>query len=83
MTAAAVVLSGHKVEDLTEADRFYLTDAYKREVVSAMGTNQLIEICLINPTVTLMPSYRWEAAGWRGGEGRGRESAAPPGPSGS
>lgn len=25
-----------------------------------MSTSQLIEICLINPTVTLLPSYRWE-----------------------
>uniref|UniRef100_A0A383WIV7 Arginine deiminase n=1 Tax=Tetradesmus obliquus TaxID=3088 RepID=A0A383WIV7_TETOB len=49
---------GHKEADLTEADRHYLSDAYKREVVGAMSTSQLIEICLINPTVTLLPSYR-------------------------
>jgi hypothetical protein len=50
--------AGHKESELTEADRHYLSDAYKREVVSAMSTSQLIEICLINPTVTLLPSYR-------------------------
>jgi hypothetical protein len=50
--------TGHKEADLAEADRHYLSDAYKREVVSAMSTSQLIEICLINPTVTLLPSYR-------------------------
>lgn len=49
---------GHAASDLSEADAFYLGDAYKRQVVSAMSTSQLIEICLINPTVTLMPSYR-------------------------
>lgn len=45
---------------MSEADRFYLSDDYKAQVVSAMSTSQLIEICLINPTVTLTPSYRWE-----------------------
>jgi hypothetical protein len=55
--------AGHKESDLTEADRHYLSDAYKREVVSAMSTSQLIEICLINPTVTLLPSYRCGAGG--------------------
>lgn len=50
---------GASLSDLSEADRFYLSDEYKAEVVSAMSTSQLIEICLINPTVTLTPSYRW------------------------
>eukprot|EP00882_Tetradesmus_deserticola_P013240 GHRQ01014040.1.p1 GENE.GHRQ01014040.1~~GHRQ01014040.1.p1 ORF type:complete len:341 (+),score=165.52 GHRQ01014040.1:150-1025(+) len=49
---------GHKESELAETDRHYISDAYKREVVSAMSTRQLIEICLINPTVTLLPSYR-------------------------
>jgi hypothetical protein len=62
---ALVSAAGHKESDLTEADRHYLSDAYKREVVSAMSTSQLIEICLINPTVTLLPSYRCGAGeGW-------------------
>lgn len=43
---------------LSEAELFYLSDEYKAEVVSAMSTSQLIEICLINPTITLTPSYR-------------------------
>lgn len=59
------VPSGHKQEQLTDADRYYLTNEYKREVVSAMSTSQLIEICLINPTVTLLPSYRSvQGGGW-------------------
>eukprot|EP00879_Flechtneria_rotunda_P005256 GHRR01005541.1.p1 GENE.GHRR01005541.1~~GHRR01005541.1.p1 ORF type:complete len:392 (+),score=108.32 GHRR01005541.1:604-1779(+) len=49
---------GTKESDLAESDRYYLSNEYKRRVVSAMGTSQLIEICLINPTVTLIPSYR-------------------------
>jgi hypothetical protein len=50
--------TGHAEGELAEVDRHYLSDAYKREVVCAMSTSQLIEICLINPTVTLTPSYR-------------------------
>jgi hypothetical protein len=49
---------GASLSDLSEADRFYLSDDYKAQVVSHMSTSQLIEICLINPTVTLTPSYR-------------------------
>lgn len=52
--------TGASLSELSEADRFYLSDDYKAQVVSAMSTSQLIEICLINPTVTLTPSYRWE-----------------------
>lgn len=50
--------TGDKLSDLSDADRFYLSHEYKAQVVSAMSTSQLIEICLINPTVTLTPSYR-------------------------
>lgn len=49
---------GASLSDLSESDRYYLSDDYKAKVVSAMSTSQLIEICLINPTVTLTPSYR-------------------------
>lgn len=59
---SSLCASGHKEEDLEEADRFYLSDDYKRQVVSHMSISQLIEICLINPTVTLLPSYRCTAA---------------------
>ncbi|KAF8072641.1 CPN20 [Scenedesmus sp. PABB004] len=52
------IADGHDPADLSEGDRFYLSDDYKRSVVSAMSTSQLIEICLINPTVTLLPSFR-------------------------
>lgn len=54
----ALPQTGHSAADLADADRFYLSDAYKHQVVSAMSISQLIEICLINPTVTLLPSYR-------------------------
>jgi hypothetical protein len=46
------------LSELSDADRFYLSDEYKAQVVSHMSISQLIEICLINPTVTLTPSYR-------------------------
>jgi hypothetical protein len=49
---------GASLSDLSEADRYYLSDDYKGQVVSHMSISQLIEICLINPTVTLTPSYR-------------------------
>eukprot|EP00878_Enallax_costatus_P010464 GHUV01010925.1.p1 GENE.GHUV01010925.1~~GHUV01010925.1.p1 ORF type:complete len:467 (+),score=159.73 GHUV01010925.1:196-1596(+) len=49
---------GHQLSDLTKADQYYLSDEYKRTVLGSMSTSQLIEICLINPTVTLLPSYR-------------------------
>lgn len=43
---------------LDPADAFYLTDDYKRSVLEAMSVTQLIDIILINPTVTLTPSGR-------------------------
>lgn len=49
---------GTQQGSLTAADLHHLSDAYKAEVVSALSTSQLIEICLLNPTVTLTPSYR-------------------------
>lgn len=48
----------HKVEDLAEEDRKYVSDAYKREVVEHMSVQQLVDTILINPTVTLTPSLR-------------------------
>lgn len=50
--------AGASLSDLSDSDRYYVSDDYKAQVVSAMSTSQLIEICLINPTVTLTPSYR-------------------------
>ena len=32
---------GRKIEELAEADRKYVSDAYKREVVEAMSTSQV------------------------------------------
>ena len=39
-------------------DRYYLTDAYMREVLEHMSIAQLIDTILINPTVHIAPSYR-------------------------
>ncbi|KAG2426169.1 hypothetical protein HXX76_013150 [Chlamydomonas incerta] len=50
--------AGQDLMALAEADRHYLSDAYKREVISQMGTSQLIDTVMINPTVSLLPSYR-------------------------
>ncbi|KAI8474870.1 MAG: hypothetical protein J3K34DRAFT_517740 [Monoraphidium minutum] len=52
------VADGASVEEFAEGDRHYLSDAYKREVIEHMSVAQLIDIILINPTVTLMPSGR-------------------------
>lgn len=46
------------MQDIPEADRYYLSDEYKREVVEQMGTSQLIDTIMINPTVTLRASHR-------------------------
>lgn len=46
------------LQDIPEADRYYLSDEYKREVVEQMGTSQLIDTIMINPTVTLRASHR-------------------------
>ncbi|GAB4818895.1 hypothetical protein N2152v2_005941 [Parachlorella kessleri] len=49
---------GCKAEDLDEADRYYLSDDYKRKVLENMSIPQLIDTILTNPTVNLSPSYR-------------------------
>jgi arginine deiminase len=43
---------------LDPEDARYLSDDYKRSVLEAMSVTQLIDIILINPTVTLTPSGR-------------------------
>ncbi|GFR49721.1 hypothetical protein Agub_g11877 [Astrephomene gubernaculifera] len=53
-----VMAPGSDAMSLAESDRHYLSDAYKREVISHMSTTQLIDTVLINPTVSLQPSYR-------------------------
>lgn len=50
--------AGHKLEELEERDRYYLSDDYKRTVIEAMSTTQLIDTIMINPTVHITPSYR-------------------------
>ncbi|KAK9833540.1 hypothetical protein WJX81_003550 [Elliptochloris bilobata] len=52
------IAEGHTIDDLTEEDRYYLTDAYMREVLEHMSIAQLIDTILINPTVHIAPSYR-------------------------
>jgi arginine deiminase len=49
---------GSDIDSITETDKFYMSDTYKREVLQHMGVNQLIDTILINPTVHLKPSYR-------------------------
>ncbi|GIL80090.1 hypothetical protein Vretimale_12910 [Volvox reticuliferus] len=53
-----VMAQGHDLVSLAEEDRHYLSDVYKREVISAMSTTQLIDTVMTNPTVSLLPSYR-------------------------
>lgn len=41
-----------------EAEEFYVSDVYKRQVIEEMGTQQLVDIIFTNPTVTVSPSPR-------------------------
>ncbi|KAG1663777.1 hypothetical protein FOA52_011828 [Chlamydomonas sp. UWO 241] len=50
--------SGHKLAELAEGDRKYVSDDYKRKVVEHMSVPQLIDTIMINPTVRITPSYR-------------------------
>ncbi len=50
--------AGWKLEDLDDADRKYVSDDYKREVVEHMSVPQLIDTVMINPTVSITPSKR-------------------------
>jgi len=43
-------------DDLTPIQKYLLTDDYKRECLSTMGVNDLIDIILLGPTVRLVPS---------------------------
>ncbi|KAG2388312.1 hypothetical protein C9374_000476 [Naegleria lovaniensis] len=43
-------------EDLTQVQKYLLTDDYKRECLSTMGVKDLIDIILLGPTVRLVPS---------------------------
>lgn len=59
MTSLVYTLAeGVAIEDVDARDRHYLSDAYKREVIENMSTQQLIDTVMINPTVHLAPSYR-------------------------
>ncbi|KAL4439030.1 hypothetical protein ABPG77_006967 [Micractinium sp. CCAP 211/92] len=49
---------GYKLEEIEEKDRYYLSDEYKRTVLQNMSVPQLIDTILINPTVSVAPSYR-------------------------
>ena len=56
--AAFQMEDGHKVEELVDEDRKYVSDEYKREVVEHMSVPQLIDTIMTNPTVRITPSYR-------------------------
>ncbi|KNC85787.1 hypothetical protein SARC_02050 [Sphaeroforma arctica JP610] len=43
---------------LNKDDRYYLGNAYKAKVLSAMSASQLVDVILTRPTVTLTPSLR-------------------------
>eukprot|EP00899_Mesostigma_viride_P029157 jgi/Mesvir1/9426/Mv02169-RA.1 len=43
---------------LSASDRFYLGDTYKGQVLEALSIEQLVNIVLTNPTVTVQPSFR-------------------------
>lgn len=48
-----------KTENRTEdAQEFYVSDKYKRQVIEGMGVQQLVDIIFTNPTVTVSPSPR-------------------------
>ena len=49
---------GADAASVSEADRVYLTDDYKRRVLEHMSIGQLIDTIMINPTVHLAPSSR-------------------------
>lgn len=42
----------------TKAEKYYVSDAYKRMVIEEMGEQQLVDIIFTNPTVTISPSPR-------------------------
>lgn len=42
----------------TDAEQYYVSDEYKMLVIRAMGEQQLVDIVLTNPRVTLAPSLR-------------------------
>jgi len=43
---------------LAERDRFFVGDAYKRSVLEAMSPEQLCDVVLTCPKVTVLPSFR-------------------------
>jgi len=43
---------------LSQADRFYIGDTYKRQVLESSSAEQLVDIVLTGPTVHVMPSFR-------------------------
>lgn len=41
-----------------DAEEYYVSDQYKRQVIEEMGQQQLVDIIFTNPTVTVSPSPR-------------------------
>lgn len=45
-------------KEMTAAEQFYVSDAYKMHVIEEMSSQQLVDIVLTHPTVTVTPSPR-------------------------
>lgn len=43
---------------LSNDEKYCISPEYKKQVLKAMSSDQLVDIALTNPTVTLIPSYR-------------------------
>lgn len=43
---------------MTDAERYYVSDIYKRLVIRQMAAQQLVDVIFTNPTVTVHPSSR-------------------------
>ena len=41
------------MDSLTDREKYYLSDTYKRECIRKMDTRQLVDIVLTNPSIIL------------------------------
>lgn len=46
------------LDETTKEDMYYIGDQYKRNTIEAMSAEQLVDIIMTRPTVTLIKSYR-------------------------
>ena len=49
---------GDEDQRCTDADHYFVGDEYKRKVLEVMSAEQLIDVVLCHPTVTMRPSFR-------------------------